>query len=94
MALTVLAAYDVSQDSRRARLAALLQTCGDRVQLSVFVLTLGDDDLAELRTRALAIIDPDEDSLYFFRPCLDCWNGVDCVGQAMPPTQELFWAAL
>lgn len=40
MALTVVAAYDVSEDRRRARVAAMLQMYGDRVQRSVFLLSL------------------------------------------------------
>lgn len=94
VALTIVAAYDVSDDSRRARLAALLQTCGDRIQLSVFVLTLGDDELDELQSRALSIIDAEEDSLYLFRQCGGCWEAARCIGQAYPPTQEYFWAVL
>lgn len=94
MALTIIAAYDVHEDSRRARLAALLQTCGDRIQLSVFVLTIGDGELSELRQRAAAIIDPEKDSLYLLRQCATCWEGACCDGQAFPPTQEYFWAAL
>lgn len=94
VALTVIAAYDVSKDSRRARLAALLQSCGDRIQYSVFLLTIADDELAELRDRALAIIDPDTDSVYLMRQCADCWSRVECIGQSLPPTQELFWMAL
>lgn len=94
MALTIVAAYDVSSDDRRARLAALLQTCGDRIQLSVFVLTIGEDELDELRDRALAIMDPEEDSLYLLRQCAQCWEGARCLGQAAPPTPAYFWAAL
>lgn len=94
MAMTIVAAYDVSSDSRRARLAALLQTCGDRIQLSVFVLTIDDADLDELRDRALAIMDPEEDSLYLLRQCADCWDGARCLGQALPPEPAYFWAAL
>ncbi|MFT3861382.1 CRISPR-associated endonuclease Cas2 [Micropruina sp.] len=94
MALTVVAAYDVSSDSRRARLAALMQTCGDRIQLSVFVLTIDEDELDVLRDRALAIMDPKEDSLYLLRQCSTCWEGARCVGQAMPPAPVYFWAAL
>ncbi len=91
MALTVIAAYDVSEDARRARLAALLQTTGDRVQKSVFVLAVDDVDLTEIRTRALDIIDPDTDSLYFFRQCAPCWEAVGCVGQAHAPDRTLYW---
>ena len=94
MALTVVAAYDVSDDNRRARLAALLQTCGDRVQWSVFVLTIDGENLADLLARGRALIDPEEDSLYIFRQCASCWDQLICIGQAHPPTQELFWAVL
>ncbi len=91
MALTVVAAYDVSEDARRARLAAILQTTGDRVQQSVFVLAIDDDELAVLRERALEIIDPVTDSVYFFRQCGPCWDAVGCIGQAHPPTRCLYW---
>lgn len=94
MALSVVAAYDVHDDNRRARLAALLQTCGDRIQLSLFMLTLTEEELAELATRATAIIDPAKDSLYWLRQCATCWGAVRCDGQAAPPAQEYFWAAL
>lgn len=38
--MMILAAYDVAVDGRRSRLAALLQSVGDRVQKSVFVLSV------------------------------------------------------
>ena len=38
MAVTLLVAYDITVDNRRARLAALLQSWGDRIQYSVFVV--------------------------------------------------------
>lgn len=92
--MTIVAAYDVTSDDRRARLAALLQSVGDRVQRSVFVLSLEPDSLDELRSRAMAVIDPDADSLYLFRQCADCWEQVQCIGQADPPSRTLFWAVL
>ena len=46
--LTLLAAYDVREDDRRARLAAVLQSLGDRVQKSVFVIILDETELDEL----------------------------------------------
>jgi CRISPR-associated protein Cas2 len=93
-ALTVVAAYDVSSDNRRARLAALLQAHGDRVQRSVFVLRVDDTDLAELQTQAEDVLDLDEDSLYLFGQCGPCWQNLRCVGQAHPREPVLFWAVL
>lgn len=38
--LTRVVAYDVADNNRRARVAALLQTHGDRIQQSVYLLTI------------------------------------------------------
>ena len=57
MAVTVLAAYDVRQDASRARLAAILQGFGDRVQKSVFVIEGSPEDLQLIRARAEALLD-------------------------------------
>lgn len=94
MALTLVAAYDVASDARRARLAALLQVHGNRVQRSVFVLEIDDAELKALRERAAGIMDLDHDSLYFFRQCAPCWEAVECIGQADAPTRALYWAVL
>ncbi|MBK8468414.1 MAG: CRISPR-associated endonuclease Cas2 [Actinomycetales bacterium] len=91
--LTVIAAYDVSADSRRARLAALLQGYGDRLQRSVFVLQTSSEDLAEIRRRAESFLDLDVDSLHFFAQCADCWGGQVCIGQAHSPEPVLYWIA-
>lgn len=91
--MIVIAAYDVSEDDRRAQLAALLQSIGDRVQKSVFVLTVDEERLAAFRARAIDIIDVDTDSLYLFRQCAACWDVMGCVGQAEPPSPVLYWAA-
>lgn len=90
--MTVIAAYDVREDDRRSKLAAVLQTLGDRVQKSVFVVTAGEDDLAELQTRALRLIDPDVDSLLLFRQCVTCWDSRIQLGQAHTPEPVTHWA--
>ncbi len=94
MALTVIAAYDVSEDDRRARLAALLQSYGDRIQKSVFIIMVDHADLPELAAHAQKIIDTDTDSVFFFRQCTPCWTDALTVGQARSPERTLFWAVL
>lgn len=94
MALTLVIPYDVSDDRRRARLAALLQAHGDRVQYSVFVCRGEADVLAELLIAAERIIDPRVDSIYSFRQCAQCWAELEVVGQAQPPARVLYWAVL
>jgi CRISPR-associated protein Cas2 len=94
MALTVVIAYDISDDRRRARTAATLQTWGNRIQRSVFLCTLEQLDLDELHTRIGDIIDPDEDSLYTFRQCAPCRENVLVQGQAAVDPPALYWAVL
>ena len=91
--LTLIAAYDVRHDDRRARLAAMLQSVGDRVQKSVFVLMIDSQSFSELRLRAGQIIDPDTDSLLFFRQCATCWDSHVPLGQGHVPEEVTHWAA-
>ena len=90
--LTLIAAYDVREDDRRARLSATLQTVGDCVQKSVFVVMVTDVDFQELRERALRIINPDTDSLIFFRQCVTCWDAHIPLGQGSVPDAVTHWA--
>lgn len=94
MALTFVAAYDVSEDARRAKLAALLQAFGDRIQKSVFIIMCDDTDTALIDQRAREIIDVDTDSLWLMRQCGSCWEEAITIGQTQPPTKALFWAVL
>ena len=92
--LTLVATYDVTSDPRRARLAALLQGYGDRVQKSVFIVRADAAGVDELRRRAEAILDLNHDSLYLFSQCGTCWLSLGCIGQAEPDEPVLYWAAL
>jgi CRISPR-associated protein Cas2 len=94
MALTVVVAYDISEDRRRARVAAALQQWGDRVQRSVFVCVLAHEQLAELTRRVEEIIEVDTDSVYVFRQCGACWGDVGVLGQASVEDEPYFWAVL
>jgi CRISPR-associated protein Cas2 len=94
VALTHVIAYDISEDRRRARVAAVLQTYGDRIQRSVFVCTLEADVLHEVRERISGIIEPRTDSVYVFRQCSSCWDAVGIHGQATVADEPLYWAVL
>ena len=94
MALTHVIAYDISDDRRRARVAAVLQAYGDRIQRSVFVATVEDNTLREARERISQIINPDTDSVYVFRQCAPCWEAIGISGQATVADEALYWAVL
>lgn len=91
--MIVVAAYDIADDGRRSRVAAVLQSVGDRIQKSVFLIDVSAEVLAEVRARVAAIMDPERDSLYVFTQCRACWQGVHCIGQASPPEKEVLWTA-
>lgn len=78
-----LVAYDVSDDQRRARLAAVLQAFGDRSQKSVFLISVAADELAFIMRRPGEIINHDRDSLWVLRQCQTCWVTARA-GQAEP----------
>lgn len=92
MALTVVGAYDVSADHRRARIAALMQTHGDRLQKSVFLLRIDPEGLEELRVNVDRIIDHRTDSVYLVPVCATCWGEHQTVGQAHMERGEIAWA--
>ncbi len=94
MALTYVVAYDISEDNRRARAAAVLQAHGDRIQRSVFVCTLEQEALSELCGHLADIINPRTDSLHVFRQCSSCWQALSVYGQATVTDAPLYWAAL
>lgn len=80
-------AYDIPDDTRRARVADTLKDFGRRVQYSVFEAVL-DQDLAErLRRRLLPLIDADTDSVRIYRLCAGCEGLIEVLGQG-ERTQE------
>ncbi len=58
-----LIAYDISDDRRRTRVAKCLQTYGDRVQYSVFVVDIRPARLVRLRTALEVLIHQHADSV-------------------------------
>lgn len=59
----ILVAYDVPDDRRRTRLAKVLDSYGDRVQYSVFVVDAAPVKVARLRRALEKVADVKEDSI-------------------------------
>ncbi|HQZ66564.1 MAG TPA: CRISPR-associated endonuclease Cas2 [Planctomycetaceae bacterium] len=55
-----LAAYDVTNDRQRTRVARVLDRYGERIQRSVFVLWIQPDDLPELRREVGSLLQKDD----------------------------------
>ena len=92
--MTILAAYDIHEDSRRAKVAAALQRWGDRIQFSVFVCTVEEDDYPKLIDSVKQIIDHNADSFLVLRQCSACWERKVILGQAEPTPPTLYWAVM
>ena len=94
MALTHVIAYDISDDHRRAHVAAVLHAYGDRIQRSVFVATVDPGQLSEARERISQIIIP--------KPIRSTYSGSAghagkrWVSTARQPSagEALYWAVL
>jgi CRISPR-associated protein Cas2 len=64
--------YDVTDDRRRARVAAALKDYGRRAQRSVFEADLSQDQFERLVRRLRRLLEPGEDSLRIYRLCEAC----------------------
>jgi len=75
--------YDIVNDRQRGKSArACLQSGLVRVQKSVFLGTLADNERDELAIRLEALIDADCDSVYVFPMCRPDFAKVVLLGQA------------
>ncbi len=77
-------AYDLSDDRRRAKIARLMESLGERVQGSVFEAWLSEAELNRLLTKAKKILHEKEDSLRVYLLCAACRGKVRVVGQGKP----------
>ena len=58
-----LIAYDIADDTRRARIVKLLRRCGERLQYSVFLLRIRPAAVLRLRADLETVIDRKEDAV-------------------------------
>lgn len=79
-----LLAYDISSDKRRAKIARLMESLGERVQGSVFEAWLSSDELDKLVRKALKLLNEKEDSLRVYLVCEACRPKLKVYGQGRP----------
>lgn len=89
--MRLVVAYDVSDDGRRARLAAKLAMWGDRVQKSVFECLLDDDTFEGFVEELDGLIDPARDVVHLYRQCRPCRDAVVVLGTAEPDPGVRYW---
>jgi len=69
-------AYDIADDKRRSRIAKILKSWGERVNLSVFECEFDKGKLPKLRKQISRHIKKQEDVVIYYPLCLDCLGGV------------------
>lgn len=86
----VVFSYDVSKDSRRARIAAVLERFGTRVQYSVFECRLKPEKAARLLSKLDLMRDPDDRIRMYVIP-EDGRRLSDAAGGAPIAEKSEFW---
>jgi len=79
--MLILVSYDVPDDRRRTKLAAVLKDFGERVQYSVFECLLEEAALDRLRARLAARVVVEEDSVRIYRLCAECRGKIEVLGR-------------
>lgn len=64
--------YDIADDRRRYRVAALLMDFGTRVQESVFVAHLEDELVERMKERLGRAVEAEQDKVHVFEVCAGC----------------------
>ena len=76
-------AYDVADDGRRRRIAALLERAGVRTQWSVFLVVATPRHMSRLLSRLRKLADPRHD-------CVEAWKVTGVIDGPLP-TQFVVW---
>lgn len=76
-----LLAYDISDDSRRAKIARKMEAVGERVQGSVFEAYLTASEVESLLKKSQKWMDLKEDSLRVYFLCAECREKIITWGQ-------------
>ncbi len=74
-------AYDIPDDTRRLKVARLLERFGDRVQHSVFELYLTPEEVATLEARLRALLNEAEDVVHWYALCALCRQRTRVLGR-------------
>lgn len=83
--------YDIADDRRRDRMAALLKDYGRRLQESVFVVALDEELVAKMKERVQQAMNHDQDSVCIFALCVGCQKLTVNYGVAEVPVDKPYY---
>ena len=73
--------YRIRDDRRRLQTVTLLKDRGERIQFAVCRAILKPEELARLKERVNALLDPAEDTLRFHPLCAGCAARIEIPGE-------------
>jgi CRISPR-associated protein Cas2 len=79
-----LLAYDIADNKRRAKIAKLMESMGERVQGSVFEAYLDSAELQKVVKKSEKVMEMAEDSLRVYFLCESCRPKLQTLGQGKP----------
>ncbi len=82
--------YDISDDRRRDRMARTLLDFGTRVQESVFVANLEDEQAERMRKRIGKVLSKEADRVHVFVVCAACERRTEVLGDGEVPSDPPF----
>jgi len=88
-----LVSYDICDTKRLPKIAKLMERYGVRVQYSVFECDLTERQHQELQRRLLRLMNPEEDSVRFYRLCDSCREEIAILGQGTVSRTDLYFIA-
>ena len=94
MAMMNIVAYDVQNNNNRAKIAARLQAHGNRIQRSVFLITIERNELDALIEQIEQFMDLNHDSLIVLQQCQPCWSHAKLKGQVDDDHDEPCWTVM
>jgi len=72
----VVIAYDIVKDSRRNKIAGLLEDLGTRINFSVFECMLTPSQFVALQKKIAKIADKKTDTVVYYTICVDCFTKI------------------
>ena len=83
--------YDIADDARRSRVSNCLLDFGKRVQESVFIANLDDEDAARMVQRLERLVHPSLDCVHIFELCAACDGKTRVLGAAETVRDQEFY---
>ena len=70
-------AYDITNDKKRTKVAKILESCGMRINFSVFECMVTLSQLQKIKNRIAKYINDKTDTVVYYQICVNCYTKTD-----------------